>query len=559
MGLQAGIIYIGVMGSGGIESRDATASSAESEVTVGDIAPPSVSGIGVSDPDMPTISWEGSAPDSITELLEAVPAPLQIKEQRKIIAHLLMMPVPSDSEDNVPADWLGVRLEKLQVTGLYEEAAMLMESVPEKMLLSDRAMRAGVDALFQTGKIAEACKRTESMISREEGDSPYWPLRVSFCHRIQDNEAEADLSWQLAKENHGKEISPLERSFFEFWGGDEKKLPALSASNSEFEPLLSAAIAENSETAIASRIAADWVSGELAPRISPPLAAQLSQLNQLPLPVRFELGERAGAYGLLIPPKLRALYDAMIEQPDLWKSLPPEVQFRLGAYQGLMTVSASATRMSQLEKAIPLFAQKFGDEYTFRLFSDQLEWVLEGLDTLKPSLDLSQNIAEFALNDNRQGDARMVADYLRTTTFPEARSAAMAIDLAVTLYEGNTIRMVDLKALPPEEQNGWVARRIHEVFSAMGAEADLPAATYTGSPPLMATPPNLISDKLRNAKANRLRAEKLLASALLLQSGSINQVSDSVTQALISNLDEEGFDKLSRQFAQLLLLHAPTP
>lgn len=557
MGLQAGIIYIGVMGSGGIESRDATASS--SEVTVGDIAAPTVSGIGVSDPEMPTISWEGSAPESISQLLEAVPAPLQIKEQRKIIGHLLMMPVPPETEDNVPADWLGVRLEKLQVTGLYEEAAKLMENVPEKMPLSDRAMRAGVDALFQTGKISKACKYTESMIAREEGDSPYWPLRVSFCHQIQGNEAEADLSWQLTKENHGKEISPLERSFFEFWGSEDKSLPTLSANNAEFEPLLSAALTENDDTNIAKRIPADWVNGELAPRISPPLAAQLSQLEQIPLPVRFELGERAGAYGLLIPPKLRALYDEMIEQPDLWKTLPPEVQFRLGAYQGLMKVSASATRMSQLEKAIPLFVQKFGDEYTFRLFGDQMEWLLEGLDTLKPSLELSQNIAQFALDDKRKGDARMVADYLRTTTYPEARSAAMAIDLAATLSEGDMIRTVDLKVLPPEEQNGWVARRIHEVFSALGAEADLPAATYTGSPPLMAPPPSVISDKLRNAKANRLRAEKLLASALLLQSGSLDQVGDSVTQALISNLDEEGFDKLSRQFAQLLLLHAPTP
>ncbi len=529
-------------------------------VAVSDVSAPTADTFGISDaqPTYPAVSWGGSVPQSVENLLISLPSPIQLEPQKELLVHILTLPVLPAEKDAIPAEWLALRLEALHTVGADDAASRLAKTIPENLAVSDRARRAGVDALLRTNHVKEACKLAMPALEQDTGVDPYWPVRITFCHYMRGDTPRAELSWQLAQETHGRQISPMAATLFNQWGVKGAMLPPLTKADAPLEPLLVAGLASDKKTHLSTRIPPNFLISESIFTISPALAGQLATLSILPPIIHFELTEKAASYGLATPAALRSQYDKFVNDVTMWDKLPPEANLRLQAVRRLKHIPQGSSQMAELANAIPLFTQKFGDAFTYRFFSDQMELLHEALEALQPSATLAMDAAANDLLNKDTESAERIARYLdEGSAFPDGKAAAHAIRLAIRLYQGDVPTQVDLNSLPQEAQRSWLTARSIEVLNALGTKVVYPQQQVTGSSPLITAPPSNIMDRLRFAKANRLEAETLLASALLLPNGSLRQVSDSTAYEIVHNLHVAGFTDLARTFAIQFILHAP--
>lgn len=528
-------------------------------VSVSELSSPSADTFGVpSDkPDYPSVSWKGSQPASIENLLITLPSPIQTPPQKALLLHLLTLPVPPSERESVPADWLALRLRVLYTLGADDAAAKLVTGIPANLTLPDSARREGTDALLRTHHLKEACKLANPAQDEQETPDMFWSTRLTFCHYINGEIPQAELGWQLAHENHGHEIGKLSAALFDQWAIATATLPPLTQADSAIEPLLIAALDEDEKTHLSTRIGENFLTSESISTISPALAARLMKNEAIPPVIRFELAEKAASYGLITPGALREQYNSVAANISLWDKLPPEANLRLQAVQRLQHIPEGSTQIAEMEKAIPLFAQKFGDDITYRFFADQMDLLHEGLDSLKPGVSLALDAASDDLSHNNTDGAETIASYLKQSGLPEGQAAAMLIELSLRLQRGEKVDTISFDALPENERSSWMAMRTAQVFQALGAKVNYPAVSGNAISPLVSTPPSNIIDRLRFAKANHLAAETLLASALLLPSGSLRQVSDATSYEIVHNLETAGFHELARTFAIQFLLHAP--
>ena len=271
------------------------------DVEVEDLSPPVIGAVGLLDSangGLPADMWRGADARIVTGLLPKLPAATGSAAMNGL-ARRLLLSVAQPPQGVDPAEFLGLRIERLVALGQGAEVESLLRGAGE-LANAPQVRDARVDQLLLNGDVQSACPLVRELV--RDDPSAHWQKALVFCQRVDGELTQADLGLSLLADQ-GVEVGPayleLDRAL---QGASGIVLPSMA----DADPLLLA-------MAMTAGVA---IPVDAADTDDPAVLVALARNPAVDLDTRLVAAEKAVAQAVLDAKVLAVTYDEVTFDAD---------------------------------------------------------------------------------------------------------------------------------------------------------------------------------------------------------------------------------------------------